>query len=175
MIIWKPIPGWEDYYEVSDEGNVKSLERIVTFGKGGEKLKKESILKARINSNGYPAINLCKNGKCKQIENHRLVALTFIDNPHNKPSVNHINGIKTDNRVENLEWATWSEQQRHARAMGLVVFTDKQREIFENANRNKVISDETKRKMSISNMGKTPWNKGLTRLEMQKYKKSWGV
>jgi len=102
MEIFKGIPGWEDYYEASNLGNVKSLERIIVFGKGGEKLKKESILKPRINSNGYPAVNLCRDGKCKQIENHRLVALAFIDNPEDKPSVNHINGIKSDNRLENL-------------------------------------------------------------------------
>ena len=188
MEIFKSIEGFEDYYVISNLGNVKSLERIVIFGKVGEKLKKESILKQRINSNGYPAVNLCKNGKCKQIENHRLVALTFIDNPENKPSVNHINGIKADNRLENLEWATWSEQQRHARAMGLVVFTDKQREIFENANKNRVISEETKQKirdackiymnddyrkrMSEIKKGQSAWNKGMSKLDMQNYRNS---
>jgi hypothetical protein len=85
-------------------------------------------MKQRTNKLGYKQINLtvAKN-KLKTFLVHRLVAITYIDNPENKAEVNHINGIKTDNRIENLEWVTHSENQKHAYATGLQVSTDKQK------------------------------------------------
>jgi hypothetical protein len=62
----------------------------------------------------YPAIIVCSNGKQRRVSIHRLVALTFIPNPENKPCVNHINGVKWDSRVENLEWCTYSENELHS-------------------------------------------------------------
>ena len=64
---------------------------------------------------GYLRVALCENGKQKRVFVHRLVAMKYIPNPHNLPQVNHKNGIKTDNRVENLEWCTASENQQHRR------------------------------------------------------------
>lgn len=77
-------------------------------------------LKQSPDSTGYPRVNLSKNGKQTVIRIHRLVAEAFISNPENKPCVNHKNGIKSDNRVDNLEWCTYSENNQHAYDTGLI-------------------------------------------------------
>lgn len=77
-------------------------------------------MKQRTQRNGYLLIKLCKNGDAKHKSVHRIVAETFIPNPQNKSQVNHINGNKKDNRIENLEWATMSENIRHAYKNNLI-------------------------------------------------------
>lgn len=106
--IWKPIKGYEGLYEVSNLGRVKSLERVrPNMSKG---LYKERILKNQISRGGYHKVALLRNeGKMKLYSVHRLVAEAFIPNPFNKPCIDHINTIKTDNSIENLRWATWKE------------------------------------------------------------------
>ena len=101
---WKDIKDYEGFYQVSDLGTVKSLERDVYFPNGTVHHLKEKILVQRIEKNGYPYVYLHKNGKGKFMLVHRLVALAFIPNPENKPQINHKNEIKNDNSVENLEW-----------------------------------------------------------------------
>jgi hypothetical protein len=76
-------------------------------------------LKAVVNAFGYFQVDLCNKGKNKVLRVHRLIAQAFIPNPENKPQVNHINGIKTDNTLENLEWNTAKENIRHAFKTGL--------------------------------------------------------
>lgn len=113
--LWKSIIGYENFYEVSNLGRVKSLDRITLPDKihplGQHicgKIKEATINK----KSGYKSVILYKT-KAKRICVHRLVAEAFIPNPDNKPEINHKNGIKTDNRVKNLEWVTKSENQIH--------------------------------------------------------------
>lgn len=100
--IWKDIEGYENLYQVSNLGRVKSL------GNGNARnpnFQKERIMKARDNK-GYLQVGLSKDGKKKRYQIHRLVAIAFIQNPNNLPQVNHISEDKTNNRVDNLEWCS---------------------------------------------------------------------
>ena len=129
--VWKDIKEYEGLYQVSNFGNVRSLTRF-TIGIRSKKLCniliKERILKPII-SRGYLSTALHKNNKSYTHLIHRLVAQTFINNPDNKRTVNHINGIKTDNTLENLEWATDKENITHAIRTGL--YTPKTNKKFE--------------------------------------------
>lgn len=102
--IWLPVEGYENY-QVSNMGRVKSLNYNRT--------KQEKILCQRKFKDGYLYVNLCKYGRIKTCKVHRLVAIAFIPNTNNYPTVNHNNEIKTDNRVCNLCWMDYSQQQRH--------------------------------------------------------------
>lgn len=117
--VWKDIPGYEGCYQASSLGNIKSLSRLVGHPKGGLKLTKEKIIKKQKGSNGYLIVGIYKNGEGGSKTVHRLIALTFIENPDNKKEVNHKDGHKKNNTVENLEWATVSENRHHAFDTGL--------------------------------------------------------
>lgn len=113
---WKDIKGYEGLYQVSTYGNVKRI------------YPKEYNLKPRINSSGYYIYVLYKNNKPAQLMAHRIVANAFIPNYKCKPQVNHIDGNKKNNNINNLEWVTGSENCRHAWKTGLSKVTEKMRE-----------------------------------------------
>lgn len=120
--IWKPIKNYEGFYEVSNLGRVKSLQRGVPYKRWGDSLKtiQTKILSQKKSTALYEQVVLSKNGAKKDYLTHRLVAETFIPNPENKPEVNHIDGNKKNNSLKNLEWVTRIENKEHARINNLV-------------------------------------------------------
>lgn len=122
--VFKDILGYEGLYQISNYGRVKSLKRKNIFYCGlrkeyAERPVKEKILSISKSNRGYLQVCLTKNGKYKTFLVHRLVAQTFIPNPLNKLTVNHIDGNKENNCVNNLEWATSSENIKHAFTIGI--------------------------------------------------------
>ena len=113
--IWKPVLGYEDLYEVSSKGRVRKLRFINNY------VNKEKIFEISLKNNGtgYYKVFLYKNGKKCQKLVHRLVAEAFLERPEGKDFVNHIDGNKKNNNVENLEWCTRSENMLHAYRNGL--------------------------------------------------------
>lgn len=125
--IWKDIKDYENHYQISNFGNIKSLKD----GKG-------KMLKLKKGKNGYLYTNLSKNGKVKTYTVHKLVAQTFILNPENKPEIDHINTVRNDNRVENLRWVTRKENNNNLLT----------KEKMSNAHEGKKLSEECKKKLS---------------------------
>ena len=122
--IWKDIKGYEELYQISNYGRVKSLKRKSAFycGLRKEYLErpiKEKILSFSKSNRGYLQVSLTKSGKCRTYTIHRLVAQAFIPNLENKEQVNHIDGNKNNNCIDNLEWVTISENNKHAFDTGL--------------------------------------------------------
>lgn len=101
--MYKDIKNYEGYYQINENGEVKSVDRTIVK-KNGLCTLKGRMLSSNISTNGYKYVILSKNGVSKTSYIHRMVAETFLEEEHDGLEVNHINGIKTDNRLENLEW-----------------------------------------------------------------------
>jgi hypothetical protein len=119
QLTWKPVMGYEGLYEVSDSGIVQSILRLVKDKSDGIRIVKQKVLLQRIDRGGYLTVRLTKEGYTATHYVHRILGRAFISNPENKPCINHLNGCKTDNHLENLEWVTRSENARHAFKAGL--------------------------------------------------------
>ena len=118
--IWKDIKGYKNAYKISSFGNVKSLDKTILSKNNVEMSFYGKLLKQNTNRGGYLRLNLTHNNKRKRVLVHQLVATHFINNKLNKKTVNHKNGVKTDNRVENLEWLSFSDNISHAHKNGLM-------------------------------------------------------
>ena len=103
---WKDIIGYEGYYQISNLGRVKSLEREVKCAYNSKRLVKERIMKCNKDKDGYLLVLLAKESKNKYFKVHRLVGIHYIDNPDNLPQINHKDENKQNNTVDNLEWCT---------------------------------------------------------------------
>lgn len=131
---WKPIEGYENIYEISSFGRIKSCKRIIKYKNGVEHHSKEHIIKPFL-SKGYNRIRLCKNNTQKRFLVHRLVAKAFIPNPNNYTIINHIDSNRRNNNVNNLEWCTQSHNIKEAYRVGRKIYTEKNREAFKLAHK----------------------------------------
>ena len=143
--IWKSLSfmGY-DGYEVSSLGRVKSLERTIIRNNNKKLPLSEKILKPTKNKDGYLYINLCKDGKRKMFTVHRLVCLTFLENPLNLPCINHKDENKENNHISNLEFCTYQYNNSYG--------TKPER--LSKAHKGKQLSEEHKRKLSTTKKGK---------------------
>jgi hypothetical protein len=117
--MWKDIKGFEGFYQVSDKGEIRSLDRYVMF-KYKEKFYKGAIKRQQIGTNGYRIVKMYKGDKKQYTFSvHRLVAETFLNKPSYAECVNHIDGNKLNNNVNNLEWCTYSHNNKEAWRLGL--------------------------------------------------------
>lgn len=117
--IWKDIEGFENY-QISNLGNVRALNKYNRQGLSKELVKQSKIIKPIINTHGYCSVNLYKDKKCYRKDNHRLVAKMFIPIPKRLLQVNHIDGNKQNNNIDNLEWVSAKENTQHAIKIGLI-------------------------------------------------------
>ena len=117
--VWKDIPEFPRY-QVSNFGRVKSIDWHIKRKDGNDHFRKGTMLKQALDTAGYNQVHLVQNDGVRILLVHRVVALVFLDNPDNKAQVNHKNGIKTDNSLDNLEWVTKDENTQHAVKTGLI-------------------------------------------------------
>lgn len=113
--LWKDIPNYEGLYQASNMGNIRSLDKIVPkWNKPYKRKIKGRVLKKHKANGGYNVVALHKNKNQKTYKVSRLIGITWKDNPDNKPEINHKNSIRTDDRAENIEWCTRSENVKHS-------------------------------------------------------------
>lgn len=111
--IWKPIPGYENAYQVSNQGRIRSIDRVVPTARGHRTIKAQLMQPRRNRKTGYFQVKLCKNNCSKTFTVHSLVAAVFLPRPIGTTQVNHLRG-KENNSVQDLEWVTPSRNVQHA-------------------------------------------------------------
>lgn len=167
---WKDIKGYEGLYQVSNLGNIKSIDRSIKRSTSLMKLKNKPISQY-VGNRGYPMVSLCINGKCKRYLVHRIVAIAFLPNPLNKAYVNHIDGNKQNSNLENLEWSTPTENSIHAHKHGLanVARGERQHSSKLTVDRVKYIRESSKTVRELSIM----FNVSKQSIRDVKMKRSW--
>ncbi len=116
---WLPVKGFESCYEISDHGRIWSKPRTVRLGDGIREIGGRYLIASPAAVTGYMQIGLCREGTYTRLSLHRLVALHFIPNPKTLPQINHKDGVKSNNRADNLEWCDGFHNHQHAVATGL--------------------------------------------------------
>ena len=111
--IWRDVVGYEGYYQVSNQGNVRTLPRTIERRNNTDLSLKGRICSQTLSDKGYYTVGLCMNNKVKRVYVHKLVAISFIDNPQNLREINHIDENPKNNKVENLEWCTHRYNMNH--------------------------------------------------------------
>ena len=114
---WIPVDGYEGFYEIHPKGLIRSLTRMIVYKNGRKAIHKGRIRKPSVSE--YNLMALSKDGKTKMFKLSRLVATHFLPNKNNHPVVNHIDGNKHNDNVQNLEWCTYSDNNLHAFENGL--------------------------------------------------------
>lgn len=162
--LWMPIKGYEGLYEVSNKGKVKALERLVE-NNGGMQRKHERILRPSC-SRGYQQVSLCREGIVSPFAVHRLVAMTFIPNPDEKPYVDHIDTNPSNNCVDNLRWVTQHEnamnpitrkknsESKKGHPGYLKFHTEETKRKLSELHKNRIVSEETRQKLSKALKGR---------------------
>ena len=156
--IWRPIKGYETYYEVSNYGNVRSLDRIVVYSDGRKRLWKRRIIKPVKDKDGYLLCSLCKNGQNKTVKIHRLVAEEFITNPNNLPVINHKDENKDNNYAGNLEWCDGKYNANYGTRNKRIVETQSKPVLQIDLETNQIVAEypstaEASRQLKISHSG----------------------
>ena len=116
--VWKPIPGWEGLYDVSDHGRVRSLDRVIVNG-GITRMLRGRLLSTNTKQSGYATAALHKNGNRRSVSVHKLVLTSFAGERPNRSVCRHLNGDKADNRLVNLMWGTPAENERDSAIHGV--------------------------------------------------------
>ena len=159
--IWKPVVGFEGMYEVSNMGNVRSLNRVVI--KYGRKVTLKGKQLSPAAKLGYKFVNLYKNSKGSRRNISRLVAEAFIPNPKNKPQVDHINTIRDDNRVENLRWVTQKENMNNP-----ITRQNHRDKVYIDSTKHKILS--TRKERDLINKEKTVYQYTIDGVYIASYK-----
>ena len=164
MIKWSQIKGYENLYEVSDEGKVRSLDREVLHPTGSLRKLKGKTLKALKDKAGYETAMLSKEGKQTMFKIHRLVAMSFLPNPENLPEVHHKDECKFNNSEDNLEWIS-SEDHRSLTHSKNYKFISPNKKVFEIFNLSRFCRENnlTAQNMSSVHSGKLKAHKGWTK------------
>jgi hypothetical protein len=147
--LWLPVVGYEGIYEVSNFGNVRSLDRPLSNWRGSYVMKGKKT-NSYISKLGYEKILLSSNRNKKEFSVHRLVAIAFINNAENKKEVNHIDGNKLNNHISNLEWCTRKENLQHAWDNGLRSVSEANKKAFGARSKNASLLDHCKAKVVLN-------------------------
>ena len=130
--IWKSVKGYENYYEISNYGNFRSIDRTIVRSDGVIQLRRGKMITPIANQDGYLQAKLCRDGNSHTIRIHRLVAEAFIPNPNNLPEINHKDCNRKNNRVDNLEWISHIDNVQYSSNQGKYIHTGESNPNFGN-------------------------------------------